>query len=163
MEDILTIVSPYLNNKDFLCSLSLTTKNYMFKKRRNNIIRKNSANKLCEIWEETKDCIIDLNTKELLNDIKYDMNKVELLKSLSSDFLSNSTFRTKYTFSPREKIRYVKSRNLMMIDGKPTINDFNYPQINKIIFTKLDPVYRMKPFQKNLLNRHYPNVKALIY
>ena len=51
----------------------------------------------------------------------------------------------------------------MMIDGKPTINDFYYPQINKITFAKLDPVYRMKPFQKSLLKRNYPNVKALIY
>ena len=163
MEVILTIVSPYLTNKDFLNSLSLTTKNYMFEKRRNNILKKNSANKLCEIWEETKDCIINLNTKELLSDIKYDMSITELLKFLSSDFLNNSTLRTKHTFSPRTKIRYVKSRNLMMIDGKPTINDFYYPQINKITFAKLDPVYRMKPFQKSLLKKRYPNVKALIY
>ena len=54
MEDILTIVSPYLNNKDFLCSLSLTTKNYIFQKRRNNILRKNSANKLCEYLGRNK-------------------------------------------------------------------------------------------------------------
>ena len=104
-----------------------------------------------------------MNTKELLDDIKYELSTIELLKFLSSDFLRKSTLRTKHTFSQRPKIRYVKSRNLMMIDGKPTINDFYYPQINKITFVKLDPVYRMKPFQKSLLKRNYPNVKALIY
>lgn len=161
-EDIFAFVSPYLDDEEFRDSLVLTSRNDWLRKRRDDILSHKSANKLCCIFEDLKDFILNDDENELSSDILED-DKIEIIKILTDEFMSRTTLKLKHQFAPREKKRYVKSKNLMMIDGKPKVSDFEYPQINCIINTKLDPVYRMKPFQKRLLIRNYPNVKAIIY
>ena len=161
-EDIFAFISPYLDDEEFTNSLVLTSKNYWLKKRRDEILRHKSANNLCCIFEDLKDFILNNDENELSDYILED-EKIEILKILRDEFLDRTSLKSNYQFAPREKKRYVKSKNLMMIDGKPKISDFEYPQINCIINTKLDPVYRMKPFQKKYLIKNYPNVKAIIY
>ena len=162
-EHIFACVSSYLDDEEFTTSLVLTSKNNWLRKRRDNILRHKSANKLCCIFEDLKDFILNNDDEiQLSNDI-IEEDKIENLKILRDEFLEKTSLKLNHTFSPREKKRYVKSENLMMVEGKPTISDFDCPQTNCMIKTKLDPVYRMKPFQKRLLIRNYPNVAALIY
>ena len=164
-EDIFAFVSHYLDDEEFTDSLVLTSRNDWLRKRRDDILRHKSANKLCCIFEDLKDFILNDDENQLSSDFLKD-DKIEIIKIFRDEFLSKTSLKLKHQFSPREKKRYVKSKNLMMIDGKPKVSDFEYLKKNKIIDTNLDildPVYRMKPFQKRLLIRNYPNVKAIIY
>ena len=165
MENILYVkVHEFLDDEYFIENFCFISKNIYLNSRRKKILRFKSAYKLEYLLYDIKNSIIDRRNGKL--DSFYDSkNGIKiLLYDLSHDFLMESSLHTQYQKKIYSKKKYAISENFMDINERPQIHDFENKIIIKIDkFGKLDPIYRMKPYFKNILIRDYPIVKALIY
>ena len=166
MEHILiNNIQKFLNDNDFLRSLSCLCKNIHLKKRIKQILKKRSNKKLNSILQYFKIILLNDNLEYKINsDFNNKNGRTNLYNSLVYEFLRGTFINLKYNKKIIFRTKYVRSVNLMNINRKPVKEDFDSRQILSYdCIGNFDTIYRMKKRFAKILKKDYSNVKALIY
>ena len=168
--ELFNIIFDYMDDDEFMSTCSMVCNNNMFKKRRSKIYKYKRIESLNDKIIDFKDLEFDYDFDDTNKTMEYTFNTIRILSSyLLMDGLLEEK-RRGHSFTKYKHYKYYISTPTM-------INIIRYPEHsprdlldfsdevkqNIRFYQSLCQIYRMPPFQRNILKRHFRYAQALIY
>ena len=171
--ELFNIIFDYMDDDEFMFTSSMVCNNNIFKKRRFNIYKSKRIKSLHDkiiYYNLNKDLEFDNDFDDSNKTLDNTFNTIRILSSyLLMDGLLGEKYRghsfTKYkhykyyisTPTMIELIRYPQHSPRNLLDFSDKVKQ------NTRFYQSLCQIYRMPPFQKNILKIHFRYAQALIY
>lgn len=171
MEHIISnSIADYMNDEDFMHTLSMINNSHQIKKRRRKVLLKRSANSLNNVllvikqeYNLNKLYNEKYNKRELNNffDLLYTIKSSLLIKTSINPLGKNNEYSKNYNV-PVKHVLYPCTRSILRTPLKQVKERFSNLK-SEIIYSKnICPIYRVGFLELKLLKK-FPNIRALIY
>lgn len=168
--ELYNIVFDYMDDKEFMYSCSIVCNNDIFKKRRSNIYKNKRIQSLHDKLIDYKDLEFDYDFD---SSNKSKTHTINMIRVLVPYLFLDGPLEQKYRGHSFEKYKhhkkYISTPTIINLIKHPNrfpseILDFSENVKHKfIVYHSLCQIYRLPPLQKNIMIKHYPHAKALIY
>ena len=174
MEDLIcALVEEYMNDNEFIYTISIINNSIVINDRRKQILSKRSASSLYTILLDVRR---EYNLYESLHETTYCNKKkmdiyFDLLDDIQNELLRNTSIHQVYRSCRHidnedmlvKYVHYNYARSILQTPLNKVRKHFNELGHGEIGYSYyICSIYRLKPFERRILNK-YPNVKALIY
>lgn len=173
MEDIIyNSIADYMNDEDFMYTLSTINKSQQISNRRKRILSKYSATILNElminiknelnIYKSLKEAPYNDNIKQdIFFELLYNIQNELLISTSINQFGKNNEYCKNYNL-PVKHVFYPYARSIIRTPLNQVKAHFDNME-NEIRYSRnICPIYRVGPFERRLLKK-FPTVRALIY